>query len=110
MADTKVVEGTTVSKGTGLKPNVIGLLSWIFAPISSVIFLLTEKETAHWNEVKSNVMQSLYVGILVVILPSISWLLCGLPSIALFIYQVILAIKAYNGEKVEVPIIKDWVK
>nr|HPM42087.1 hypothetical protein [bacterium] len=47
-------------QGTGLAPNIAGLLCYICSPITGIIFLLIEKEN---QDVKFHAWQSLVFGI-----------------------------------------------
>lgn len=122
MADTKSptapeVNGQTVTtpetkKGTGMEPKTIALLCYLFAPLSSIIFLLTEKETPNWGKVKFDVMQSLYAGIVMIVLTvvlSVTVVLACVPVIFWF-YLLYVGIKSYQGQKVEIPVISGFVK
>ena len=47
------------------------------------------------------------------VVPAIGWMvaaLLGLAGFVLFIYQIVLAIKAWGGEYMEVPVVYDLVK
>lgn len=131
------VEGVKVSSATGTKDkgislenNVVGLLSWLLGPLSSAIFYFTEKDSTRWAAVKKDVMQSLYYGLVVyigggivmgVVSTVITVLTLGIGGIcmgcivplvflAAFGYAIYAGVKAYQGQSVDVPVIKDWVK
>lgn len=107
----KVTTTPTEKKGIGMEPNVIRLLCYLFTPLSSFIFMLTEKESPEWEKIKFDVMQSLYFGIAAMVIHvAISWILCGIPSIVIIVYQIFLAVKAYQGEEVKIPVISGMVK
>lgn len=111
------------SGGTGLAPNVASLLCYICAPITSIIFLLIEKEN---KDVKFHAWQgTLYGGTLIalnIVLNLLGFLLGHLADflgalvlsfllpviwIGLFILWIVLLIKAYQGERWKLPILGD---
>ena len=83
------------------------LLSWIFAPIISIIVLLLE-DKKNRPFIKYNGMQSLVVGA-VSVLVSFTGVGC-IVSLALLVYQIYLGIQAYNGATVTVPLVTDFCK
>jgi uncharacterized membrane protein len=83
------------------------LLSWIFAPLISIIVLLLE-DKKNRPFIKYNAMQSLLVGG-VSLLVSFTGIGC-IVSLALLVYQIYLGIQAYNGETVTVPLVTDFCK
>jgi uncharacterized protein len=89
------------------------LLSWILAPLVSIIVLLLEEKKRR-PFIKYHAMQSLAAGI-------VAWVVSGIlgtviPCVGFLIYPVIwiyfiyLGIQAYNGNYVEVPVLTDFVK
>ena len=46
MPETGTPAGNQQSQGTGLTPNIASLLSYICMPITSIVFILVEKENA----------------------------------------------------------------
>ena len=109
---------TTTSSGTGIDPKLSALLSWLFTPITSIIFMILE-DTKNDEFALFNAKESLYYGIaqfvlafgtILVPIPVIGWLIgcvAGLGNLAMTVGRIIIAIKAYNGEKVVLPIIGD---
>lgn len=110
-------------QGTGLSPNIAGLLCYICSPITGIVFLLIEKEN---RDVKFHAWQSLVFGlayIAVVILLEILATIMGflasvlgiivgffvpLVMLASFILWIVCMIKAYQGERWRIPIIGDF--
>ncbi len=87
------------------------LLSWILTPIVPIIVLLLEDKKAR-PFIKYHAVQALTLGLagyLISLVLSMMMVGCLL-ALALFVYQVYLAIQAYNGQWVTVPVITDFVK
>ena len=109
--------------GTGLAPNVASLLCYICSPISSIIFLLIEKDN---KDVKFHAWQGTLFGVAVIVLNvilNIVGVIFG--HIANFLGALILSfiipvlwlgvvvlwvvclVKAYQGERWKLPVIGD---
>ena len=99
--------------GTGLEPNIAGLLSYVLGWITGIVFFLIEKEDDY---VRFHAMQSIVVfGAFTVVQIGISilsfipyvWILSsivsGLLGLTAFILWIILMVKAYQGERYKVP-------
>lgn len=105
-----MAENTQAAKsGSGLEPNIAAMLAWIFAPISSVIFLMTDPNDKF---IKFHALQSLVWSIAAVIIASIMSATIILACIAWVPFVVTLygAYKAYNKEMWKLPVIGDWVE
>ncbi len=112
--------GTPAGSGTGLEPNIAGLLCYVVGWVTGLVFFLIEKEDDY---VRFHAMQSIvvfgaitviqiifsilgfipYVGILFDILGWVAWL----GSIVLW---VLLMIKAYQGERYKIPYAGDFAE
>ena len=88
-----------------------GLLSWLLAPIVPIVVLVLE-DKKNRPFIKFHAMNALAVVI-------IGWVISGLLSavivgcftgIALLVYQIYMAIMAYQGKWVEVPGITGFLK
>jgi uncharacterized membrane protein len=102
-------------KGTGLEPNVAGLLCYLVGWITGLIFFLIEEKDEF---VRFHAMQSIIVfgaitvvNILLYILwliPVVGWIFGALLASILWVLAVvlwiILMIKAYQGERFKLPI------
>ena len=108
--------------GGGMDPKLVALLSWIFAPISSIVFMLLE-DTKNDEFSIYNAKLSLFFTIAQIVITIVLMVLMVIPvvgllmgclnwllQIGLLVYRIILAVKSYNGEKVEVPLLSDWMK
>ncbi|MBN1876251.1 MAG: hypothetical protein JXA33_18650 [Anaerolineae bacterium] len=88
------------------------LLSWILTPIVPVIVLLLDDKKGR-PFIKYNAIQALILGVVGYILSSVLIPVIGLgclTGLAVFGYQIYLAIKANSGEWVVVPVLTDFVK
>jgi len=86
------------------------LLSWLFWPIAIIVLLLEDKKQRPF--IKYHAIQALAVGV-------IGYVISGVLSVigvgcvlwlAVLIYQIYVAIKAYKGEWVTIPVITDFCK
>lgn len=103
---------------SGIDPKLAALLSWLFTPITSIIFMVLE-DTKNDEFAFFNAKESLFFGIAQFLLvfvgvfsfiPVIGWILgciVWLAQVAALIGRVVIAVKAYNGEKVVLPVIGD---
>lgn len=115
--------GSQPSGGSGLAPNIASLLCYICAPITSVIFLLIEKENA---DVKFHAWQGTLFGAAIIafniILNLLGFLLGQMVDllgavilsfllpivwIGVFVLWVVLLVKAYQGERWKIPVLGD---
>jgi uncharacterized membrane protein len=87
------------------------LLSWIFAPLIPIIVLLLE-DKKNRPFIKYNAMQALIFSVIGYIVASVlSAVIIGcFIGVAVLVYQIYLAIQAYNGNWVTVPVITDFAK
>jgi uncharacterized membrane protein len=99
---------------TGLKPNVAGLLCYLGAWITGLIFLLLEKDSKF---VRFHAIQSIatYVVLFVIyiifwMIPIIGWIINILIGIAMFVLWIVLMYNAYQGKKFKLPIVGDFAE
>lgn len=95
---------------TGIKENIAGLLCYLLAWITGLIFLLIEKEN---KTVRFHAWQSIFVflpltilNMVLSIVPVISWII----TVITFVFWVVLMYKAYKGEKYKVRWAGDWAE
>jgi uncharacterized membrane protein len=94
--------------------KLIALLGWIFAPLGIIAIFLDDYKNDMF--VRAHVIQAAALVVIVWVLNAILSATVVLALIALplgllvFIYQIFLAIQAYNGKSVEVPVIYGFVK
>jgi uncharacterized membrane protein len=87
------------------------LLSWIFAPLVPIIVLLLE-DKKNRPFIKYNAMQALIFSVVAYVLTAVlSAVIVGcFIGVAALVYQIYLAIQAYNGKWVTVPVLTDFAK
>jgi uncharacterized membrane protein len=104
------------SGGTGLEPRIAALLCWAFSPLSSLIFVLIEKDNKF---VKFHAYQSLLVGIAIIVASIIAsiltvvligFLLYPVIYIGGFVIWIMGMMKAYKEEKWKLPIVGDMAE
>jgi uncharacterized membrane protein len=104
----------SADKGTGLEPNVAGLLCYLVGWVTGLIFFLIEKDD---DFVRFHAMQSIIVfgaitvlsiifGILFMV-PFVGWILGTILWIGSLVLWILLMVKAYQGERFKLPIAGD---
>lgn len=121
--------GPVVRSGTGLEPNVAAALSYVLTWVTGLIFLLIEKDDEY---VRFHAKQAIVFGvaifaiwiavsifftvmalipfiggIVVGVLGTLIWLVFG---IGFLISWIVLIVKAYQGQRYNLPILGDLVK
>jgi uncharacterized membrane protein len=109
--------------GTGLAPNIASLLCYICMPITSIIFLIIEKENA---DVRFHAWQGTAFGVgyivLIIALEILAAILGAIASVlgiiigffvpiiglAAFVIWIVCLIKAYQGERWRIPVVGDF--
>lgn len=113
---TPTVTPAKPATGTGLDPKVAALLSWAFAPLSSIIFIVMEKDDKF---VKFHAYESLLVAIAVIVASVVASMLVVVligivlvpaVSIAAFVLWIMGMMKAYKGEMWKLPVIGDMAE
>jgi len=97
--------------GTGLEPNVAGLLCYVLGWVSGLVFLLLEKDDKF---VRFHAIQSIIVfGAIQVAyfilfwIPIIGFVFSWILGALAFVLWIILMIRAYQGEKIKMPVAGD---
>ncbi len=86
------------------------LLAFVFTPLISIVLMFMDDKKDR-PFIKANSMQALILGIANIVLSmTISPFLCGLPSLALWLYCVYLGFKAYGGEIADIPVVSNFAK
>lgn len=102
----------------GLDENVAGALAYVLIFISGIVFFLFEEENefVRFHALQSVItflglwIASMLVSFLAVASPVSVFMLGNLIRIAGILLWIVLMIKAYKGEKYELPVIGDIVK
>ncbi len=99
---------------TGIEPKVAALLSYLVGWVTGLIFFLIEKDNKY---VRFHAFQSMVVfgaltvlSIILVMIPVIGWALIPIVNIAGLILWITLMIKAYQGEKLKLPVAGDMAE
>ncbi|MBN2483237.1 MAG: DUF4870 domain-containing protein [Candidatus Omnitrophica bacterium] len=92
----------------GLEENVASLLCYLLGWISGLIFLLLERDN---KTVKFHAIQSLVtflglhvISIILAFIPFLGWAVASLISILAIVLWIFMMVKAYQGEKIKLPI------
>jgi uncharacterized membrane protein len=118
---------TPAGSSTGLETNIASLLAYLLHWISGLVFLLIEKkdETVRWHAAQSFVFSiSIFVFFtalsiittVISFLPFVGWILSmvfslvfGVAALGVLVVWIILLVKAFQGEKWELPIIGKFI-
>jgi uncharacterized membrane protein len=106
-----------VSTGTGLEPNIAGLLCYVLGWVSGIVFLVLEKKDKF---VRFHAIQSIIVfgafSVVNIVLWMFTWIpyvwilfvvINSLVGVFAFILWIVLMLKAYQGQKFKMPIAGD---
>lgn len=87
------------------------LLSYIFSPLIPLIMILVEEKKAR-PFIKFHAVQALILGLLMDVLYLVlGWVFVGLClGLALYVYMIVIGIKAYGGQTMTVPVVTDMIK
>ncbi len=98
----------------GLSRNTMAALCYALAWVTGIAFLLIEKKDKF---IRFHAMQSVVTfGILTIasFIPLIGWVLSPFITIIGFVLWLVLMIKAYQGEELELPVVgklaRQWLK
>lgn len=96
--------------GPSSNAKLIALLGWIFAPLGIIAIFLDDYKNDMW--VRSHVIQAAAVWLAIQVIGWIlSFVLIGfLVFIVGYIYLLVMAIQAYNGKDIQVPVVYGMVK
>jgi uncharacterized membrane protein len=98
----------------GLEENVAGMLCYLIGWISGLVFFLIEKEN---KNVRFHALQSLilFLGLQIIMfvlgfVPFLGLLLVPIIGIGTFILWILLMVKAFKGERVNLPVVNELVE
>jgi uncharacterized membrane protein len=93
--------------GTGLAPNVAGLLCYVLGWVTGIIFLILEKQdkSVRFHAMQSIVVFGAYTIVALVFgwIPFIGWIISPILGVIAFILWILLMVKAYQGQQWKVP-------
>lgn len=116
---------TSSTKGTGLAPNLASTLCYVCMPISSIIFMLLDKDDKDvqfhaWQGTTFGIgylvaivaieILSTILGAILTFLGVIVGLVIPLLGLGAFILWIVCLIKAYQGERWKIPYIGDFAE
>ncbi len=103
--------------GTGLEPNVAGLLCYVLGWITGIVFLVLEKDDKF---VRFHAIQSIIVFGAINVVSFVLWMFTWIPfvwvfflvvnalvGVLAFILWIVLMLKAYGGQKYKLPVAGD---
>ncbi len=101
--------------GTGLQPNVAGLLCYVLGWVTGIIFLILENKNEY---VRFHAIQSIVafgaitvvymvIGIIFFFVPILASILYSILGIITFILWIVLMVKAYQGQRYKLLIAGD---
>ncbi|MBI2852658.1 MAG: DUF4870 domain-containing protein [Chloroflexi bacterium] len=98
----------------GLEANIAGVLCYVAGWVSGLVFLVIEKEN---DFVRFHAMQSTaffgavtVVSILLGFIPIIGWIIGWLIGVLAVVMWIVLMMKAYQGQKMKLPIAGDFAE
>ncbi len=112
----------TPPTGGGLSPNLAGALSYIFMPLTGILFLVIERTNSF---VRFHAMQATVLGvawiviwvglsILSAVIPVLGWIIGTLIMLLLwlggFILWLLLMWNAYQGKEWELPVVGSFAR
>ena len=113
MAEKKTTAKKTskVSSSDSMKPETKSLLAWLFAPITSVIWMNDTDKSVQFNAKQSLYFSLITIGLSIVLTVTVL-LACLVPVVMIgdIGVRIYMAIKANKGEKVSLPLVGEWAK
>lgn len=94
----------------GLDKNIAAAATYLFAWVSGIAFFLAEKED---GDIRFHASQSIiFFGALTILsmVPVVGWALSPFLFLIGLIGWIVLLVKAYQGEKLRLPIVGDWAE
>lgn len=99
---------------TGIQANVAALLCYVLGWISGLIFFLIEKENkfVRFHAFQSIVVFGAFTVLTIVlgVIPVLGWALIPIAYLLQLGLWIILMIKAYQGEKIKLPVAGDMAE
>ncbi len=100
-------EKTTI---TGLPENTEAALTYLLWWVSGLLFLILEKDSL---KVRFHALQSIVIFGLVTVIPMIpilGWVLAPFVWLGGFVLWLVLIVKTYQGEDLELPVVSEFVR
>jgi len=106
--------------GTGIEPNIAGLLCYVLGWVTGLVFFLIEKDEEF---VRFHAMQSIIffgaITAVMIVFGILEWIpfigllfvvLTALLGLFAFVMWIILMVKAYQGERYKLPVAGDMAE
>lgn len=104
----KAVETTKAGVSTDSNSNLMAALAWLFAPLSSLIFILVDTYKKD-KYIQFHAWQSLAFGVINFIAWSFLVWTCIIP-LATLVLTIVGVVKAFQGEMWKAPLVGDWAE
>lgn len=105
---------TAKKSGSGLPRNTAAALSYVLGAITGVVFLTLDKgdDYVKFHASQSIALCVIWLGgwIVLLIIPVIGWVLLPFWGLLMFVLWLVAMVKAWQGEKFELPVINDYLK
>ncbi|KAF0208709.1 MAG: DUF4870 domain-containing protein [Actinomycetota bacterium] len=91
--------------------KMLAAIGYVIWPVALIAILIEPYKNEKW--VKSHAVQALALNLVIYVLSAVTTPIFGLGilvGIGGFVYSILLAVKAWNGESIEVPMIYGFVK
>jgi uncharacterized membrane protein len=92
----------------GMEQNLEGLLCYVLAWVTGIIFLLLEKDNkfVRFQAVQSIVVFGAYTVIAIILsfIPVVGWIISLILGILAFVLWIVLMVKAYQGQMYRLPV------
>lgn len=101
-----------VETSTGLKANLASALC--YAPfvgwvVAVVLFLIEKNTSVKWNAIQSLLVRAVFMALGIILPMTVFLLFLVFPLwLAGLVLDVVLTVKAYQGNAVKLPVLADW--
>ncbi len=98
-------------KVKGTDENVLAAIAWLLMPLSSIYFILEKQKYSDKKFLMYNAYLSAAVGVLLIgvqIMLGFAFYLRSLINLAAFFLWIYGMYKAYNKERLEIPVLSEW--
>lgn len=101
-------------KSQEIPSNTAAALSYVLGLITGLIFWAVRREDAYvrFHAIQSIGLSVFWFGgwLLLTILPIVGWILLPFWGLVMFVFWLVSIVKAYQGEKFELPVIGAYIQ